>query len=98
MSRPTSSRRWQLRFRNRLLTCENKSLKRRVSNGSRDHCCKVVEPEGCATMPFMNLQAIVNELRDQRDRIQQAIDALERITNSTTSAAKLAGRKPRRHM
>ena len=52
----------------------------------------------CATMPFMNLQAIVNELRDQRDRIQQAIDALERITNSTTSAAKPAGRKPRRHM
>src|ERR1019366_8595817 len=49
-------------------------------------------------MPFMNLQAIVNELRDQRDRIQQAIDALERITNSTTSAAKPAGRKPRRHM
>jgi hypothetical protein len=46
----------------------------------------------------MDMQTIVNELRDQRDRIQQAIDALERITNSTTSAAKPAGRKPRRHM
>jgi hypothetical protein len=46
----------------------------------------------------MNLQAIVNELREERDRLQQAIDALERITNSTTSAAKPAGRKPGRHM
>ena len=52
----------------------------------------------CAKMPSMDMQTIVNELRDQRDRIQQAIDALERITNSTTSAAKPAGRKPRRHM
>ena len=48
-------------------------------------------------MPFMNLQAIVNELRDQRDRIQQAIDALERITNSTT-AGKRRGRQPGRKM
>jgi hypothetical protein len=48
-------------------------------------------------MPFMNLQAIVNELRDQRDRIQQAIDALERTTHST-STGKRIGRKPRRHM
>jgi hypothetical protein len=48
-------------------------------------------------MPFMNLQAIVNELRDQRDRIQQAIDALERTTHST-STGKRRGRKPDRHM
>jgi hypothetical protein len=48
-------------------------------------------------MPFMNLQAIVNELRDQRDRIQQAIDALERTTHST-STGKRRGRKPGRHM
>jgi hypothetical protein len=46
----------------------------------------------------MNVQAILNELRDQRDRIQQAIDALERITNSTTSTGKRRGRKPGRHM
>jgi hypothetical protein len=46
----------------------------------------------------MDIQAILNDLRAERDRIQQAIDALERITNSTTSAAKPAGRKPGRHM
>ena len=48
-------------------------------------------------MPFMNLPAILNELRDQRDRIQQAIDALERTTHPT-STDKRRGRKPGRHM
>jgi hypothetical protein len=51
----------------------------------------------CATMPFMNLQAILIELREQRDRIQQAIDALERATH-TTATGKIRGRKPGRHM
>jgi hypothetical protein len=48
-------------------------------------------------MPFMNLQAIVNELREDRDRIQQAIDALERTTH-TTATGKRRGPKPGRHM
>jgi hypothetical protein len=48
-------------------------------------------------MPTMNVQAILNELRDQRDRIQQAIDALERITHPTATG-KRRGRKPGRHM
>ena len=45
----------------------------------------------------MNLQAIITELRDQRDRIQQAIDALERTTPSSPTG-KRRGRKPGRHM
>src|SRR5664280_1105542 len=48
-------------------------------------------------MPTMNVQAILNELRDQRDRLQQAIDALERTTH-TTATGKRRGRKPGRHM
>lgn len=43
----------------------------------------------------MNVQGILAELRDQRDRLQQAIDALERSTNGTR---KRRGRKPGRHM
>jgi hypothetical protein len=49
-------------------------------------------------MPFMNLQAIVNELREDRDRLQLAIDALERTTHATSLTAKRRGRKPGRHM
>jgi hypothetical protein len=45
----------------------------------------------------MNVQDIVTELKAQRDRIQQAIDALGRTTH-TTSTGKRIGRKPRRHM
>jgi hypothetical protein len=48
-------------------------------------------------MPFMNLQAILQDLREDRDRIQQAIDALERTIPSTTTG-KRRGRKPRKHM
>jgi hypothetical protein len=43
----------------------------------------------------MDLQAILNELREQRGRIQQAIDALER---NTSTNGKRRGRKPGRHM
>jgi hypothetical protein len=42
----------------------------------------------------MDIQAIVIELRNQRDRIQQAIDALQR----TTSTDNRKGPKPGRHM
>lgn len=45
----------------------------------------------------MNIQAIVNELRNQLDRIQRAIDALER-TIPSTATGKRRGRKPGRHM
>ena len=45
----------------------------------------------------MNVQEIVTELKAQRDRIQHAIDALERTTPSTTTG-KRRGRKPGRHM
>jgi hypothetical protein len=45
----------------------------------------------------MDSQAIISELLAQRDRIQQAIDALERTTHPT-SAGKRRGRKPGRHM
>jgi hypothetical protein len=45
----------------------------------------------------MNVQAIVNELREERDRLQQAIDALERTTHPTATG-KRRGRKPRRHL
>ncbi len=45
----------------------------------------------------MNVQEIISELIDQRDRIQQAIDALERVTNTATAGNRL-GPKPRRHM
>jgi hypothetical protein len=45
----------------------------------------------------MDMQAIISELIDQRDRIQQAIDALERTAHST-STGKRRGRKPGRHM
>jgi hypothetical protein len=45
----------------------------------------------------MDITSILTELRDQRDRIQQAIDALERTTPSTTTG-KRRGRKPGRHM
>jgi hypothetical protein len=68
-----------------------------------ENCGFVLNPSwakakgSCATMPFMNLQAIVNELQAQRDRIQQAIDALER-TSHPTSTGKRRGRKPGRHM
>jgi len=51
----------------------------------------------CAKMPSMDMQTIVNELREQRDRIQQAIDALERTTHPTATG-KRRGRKPGRHM
>jgi hypothetical protein len=46
----------------------------------------------------MNVQTIVNELREQRDRIQQAIDALERTTHPASYTGKPRGRKPGRHM
>ncbi len=45
----------------------------------------------------MNVQEIISELIDQRDRIQRAIDALERTTKTTTTG-KRRGRKPGRHM
>ncbi len=44
----------------------------------------------------MDMQAILTELKDQRDRIQQAIDSLERITNGSTG--KRRGPKPGRQM
>jgi hypothetical protein len=45
----------------------------------------------------MDITSILTELRDQRDRIQQAIDALERTTN-TTATGKRRGPKPGRRM
>ena len=45
----------------------------------------------------MNVQAIVSELRAERDRIQHAIDALER-TAHTTTAGKRRGPKSGRRM
>lgn len=45
----------------------------------------------------MNVQEILNGLREQRDRIQQAIDALELTTNGLATG-KRRGRKPGRHM
>jgi hypothetical protein len=45
----------------------------------------------------MNVQEIVTELKAQRDRIQQAIDALERTTH-TTATGKRRGPKPGRRM
>jgi hypothetical protein len=45
----------------------------------------------------MDSQAIISELLAQRDRIQQAIDALERTTHPT-SIGKPKGRKSGRHM
>lgn len=45
----------------------------------------------------MNVEAILIELRDHPNRLQHAIDALERATR-TGAAAKRRGRKPRRHM
>jgi predicted phage gp36 major capsid-like protein len=45
----------------------------------------------------MDIQSILNELREQRDRIQQAIDALER-TAHPTATGKRRGPKPGRHM
>ena len=41
----------------------------------------------------MDVQAILNELRDQRDRVQQAIDALDQ-TNHPATSGKRRGRKP----
>ena len=49
------------------------------------------------TIPAMDITSILTELRDQRDRIQQAIDALER-TSHPTATGKRRGRKPGRHM
>ncbi len=59
--------------------------------------CSTPSQNLCATMPTMDVQAIISELQTQRDRIQQAIDALER-TSHTTTAGKRRGRKPGRHM
>ena len=42
----------------------------------------------------MDIQAILSSLREQRDQIQKAIDALERNTHSGTTK----GRKSGRHM
>jgi hypothetical protein len=49
-----------------------------------------------ARLPAMDIQSIVSELRAERDRIQQAIDALERTPSSSTG--KRRGRRPGRHM
>jgi uncharacterized protein YPO0396 len=45
----------------------------------------------------MDIQAILTELRNQRDRLQQAIDALERTTH-TSSATKTRRSESGRHM
>jgi hypothetical protein len=45
----------------------------------------------------MDMQTIVNELREERDRIQQAIDALERTAHSTATGER-KGHKPGRRM
>jgi hypothetical protein len=45
----------------------------------------------------MDIQSIIADLKAQRDRIQQAIDALERTAHATT-ASKRRGPKPGRHM
>lgn len=44
----------------------------------------------------MNLQAILADLRHQRNRIQEAIEVLEQITDGRTG--KRWGRKTGRHM
>ena len=43
----------------------------------------------------MNIEAILQGLREQRDQLQKAIDALE---SSKTGTAPRRGRKPGRHM
>jgi hypothetical protein len=58
---------------------------------------QVMPAAGWLQYPAMDIQSIVSELRDQRDRIQQAIDALERTTPSSPTG-KRRGRKPRKHM
>jgi hypothetical protein len=45
----------------------------------------------------MDIAAILNDLREDRDRIQQAIEALERTINPTATG-KRRGRKLGRHM
>jgi hypothetical protein len=54
-------------------------------------------PRVVSTIPRMGITAILNDLREDRDRIQQAIDALERTTHPTATG-KRRGRKPDRHM
>ena len=47
-------------------------------------------------VPFMDTQAILANLRIERDRLSQAIAALEALSGS--KPGKPRGRKPRRHM
>ena len=54
-------------------------------------------PRVVSTIPRMGITAILNDLREDRGRIQQAIDALERTTHPTATG-KRRGRKPGRHM
>jgi hypothetical protein len=45
----------------------------------------------------MDIQSIIADLQEERDRLQQAIDALAGTTGSTSNGVRRGG-KPRRHM